>query len=100
MLSSASPLLEGYQVLGITLRVVKYDEDLWVEHLIHDAVKCICWVILCFGWRDKDISLPHCIITNQHSREVHVSKACWTWWRILRTCGIVCILGEINAFSI
>ena len=42
MLSSASPLLEGYQVLGITLRVVKYDEDLWVEHLIHDAVKCIC----------------------------------------------------------
>lgn len=36
--SSASPLLESYQVLGITLRVVKYDEDPWVGHLIHDAV--------------------------------------------------------------
>ena len=36
--SSASPLLESYQVLGITLRVVKYDEDPWVGHLIHHAV--------------------------------------------------------------
>lgn len=38
MPSSASPLLESYQVLGITLRVVKYDEDPWVGHLVHDAV--------------------------------------------------------------
>lgn len=80
MPSSASPLLESYQVLGITLRVVKYDEDLRVGHLIHDAVICICWVIACFGWRDNDVFLTHCVITNQHSCDVHVSKARWTWW--------------------
>ena len=95
---SASPLLESYQVLGVTLRVVKYDEDPWVGHFDPRRCHCICWIIWCFGWRDNDVFITHCVITNQHSWEVHVSNACWTWRRILRTCGIVCILGEINAF--
>jgi len=77
--TSPSLELKLDKVLGIGLRVVIGDKDLWVLHAIHCRVEKV--ISLASIWH-KSIFLAFTLLTNEYPADKHELLPCAVWFAV------------------